>query len=49
MAVPPIMIGACPLHKVHSGQGMMIFIHAPIHELLHTITGIAHFGDYGAL
>jgi hypothetical protein len=28
---------------------MVIIIHEPIHELLHTITGIAHFGDYGAL
>jgi hypothetical protein len=35
--------------RVHSGQNMVIFIHEPIHELLHTITGNAHFGDYGAL
>lgn len=34
---------------LHSGHIIMIFIHEPIHELLHTITGHAHFGDYGAL
>jgi hypothetical protein len=33
---------------VHGGQSMVIFIHEFIHELLHTITGNAHFGDYGA-
>jgi hypothetical protein len=27
---------------------MMIFIQESIHELLHTITGNAQFGDYGA-
>jgi hypothetical protein len=27
---------------------MVIFIHESIHELLHTITGNAHSGDYGA-
>jgi hypothetical protein len=27
---------------------MVIFIHGFIHELLHTITGNAHFGDCGA-
>jgi hypothetical protein len=26
----------------------MIFIHVPIHELLHTITGHAQIGDRGA-
>jgi len=26
----------------------VIFIHESIHELLHTVTGNAHFGDYGA-
>jgi len=27
---------------------MVILIHESIHELLHTITGNAHFGDSGA-
>lgn len=34
--------------EVHSRQDLVIFIHVPVHELVHTITGHAHYGDFAA-
>jgi hypothetical protein len=39
----------CGVPEVHSGSIMVIDIHISIHELLHTTTGHARFGEYGAL